>query len=49
MKPYLYNPLPQLGFLNMPGNTNILMGNQVAIQSQELGLYNQQQYMDYKQ
>ena len=25
MKPYLYNPLPQLPFLNMPGNQNIII------------------------
>lgn len=25
MKPYMYNPLPQILFLNMPGNQNIIL------------------------
>lgn len=30
MKPYLYNPLAQIPFLNMPGGQNIVMGNNLG-------------------
>lgn len=34
LKPYIYNPLPQISYLNMPGNNHIVLGgNQVGNQT----------------